>query len=320
MYSHRALYTAIVSLMLACAPKPEALKDGSVAADTAIGVVPPSREDPIAPAASPPAVPPDTSPPTGRILVAVTVDRTGSVTFDPVYYLPPDGLPSGYPPGLDTGVVSFQARYTNPSRPYVVLDGGDSVGTLYPTEAYQSSCTGTGYTGKGYMTPVISGTWAGLAITGPAPSVAWRRLELTTPERLSLGLLARPLLLALEDTPAGADSALLDRGFAYQSLTDSTRLLAAALHHDALRPGPNYERLSVFIIARRDSTGLVPVYSWSHGGIEEGRQERGFLDAADLDGDGTLEFVTSVSYYESTTYQVIQANGGEWSPGAGAGC
>jgi len=318
VHPFRSLQAALLVLILGCSPKPEAPE--SVPAPPRPSSAETLDSAPESPpfVASPLPAAADTSPLTGRLLVAVTVDGRGSVTFDPVYYLPTDSSPRPYPPGLDTGVAAFQARYAAPTRPYVVLEGGHAIGALHPTEAYESSCTGQ--TGTGYITPAPQGPWAGLAITGPPLPVAWHRRDLTSQERLTLLQLARPLLLALEASPAGADSALLDRGFAYEALADSTRLLAAALHHDALRPGRYHERLSVFLIARRDSTGYVPVYSWSHGGVEEGRQVRGFLDAADLDGDGALEFVTSISYYESTTYQVIQANGGEWSPGASAGC
>jgi hypothetical protein len=151
------------------------------------------------------AATPDTGPPAGRLLVAVTVEVRRGVTFEPAYFLPMDGPPSPYPPGLDTGVAAFEETYANPARPYAVLEGGDLIGTLHPTGAFQSSCTG--HSGSGHITPATGEKWVGLAITGSVAASRWRRRELTAREQLALRQFARPHLLALEASPAGADSA-----------------------------------------------------------------------------------------------------------------
>lgn len=269
----------------------------------------------LPPVASPPV---DSTVVDGRLVVAVSIDPHRGVTFDPVIFLPKDGDPSPYPAGLDTGLVAFQQVYATPTRVYTVLEAGRPIGVLHPTGAHESSCVG--FTGDGVLEPPRSGPWGGLAVTGTLATSPWSRRELTVSERAALARLARPLLLGLDATAAGADSAVVDRGFAYQAGPDSAPLLAAALHRDEPRSQGYQERLSIFLIAQAGPDGPTATFTWAHGGVEEGRQERGFLDAADLDEDGELDFVTSISYYESLEYRIVRASGGEWPVGASAGC
>ena len=87
--------------------------------------------------------------------------------------------------------------------------------------------------------------------------------------------------------------------------------------------GDSAATYSLFMIFEPGGGGYKPALTWFHRGGEADSAARGFVDQADIDGDGVAEVVAAGSYYESNDYIVYKKRQGRWVSvyqGGGGGC
>ncbi|HEU4558264.1 MAG TPA: hypothetical protein VFS20_10455 [Longimicrobium sp.] len=276
------------------------------------------RGDSPAVAAKPPVARED------HVLLAVDWMEEGGTTTEVFAVMPAAG---GFAQPVIADSASsarFYERWLNPGHRYTVLRGGrttgsltiaenDAQGCMALTAATRASVSESGFHGSGLATSAPIGRDSAIVDQAAGADLAAvtallrRELE-STGESWSPDAEVKALLVAL---PGGGAA-----------------VVGSAAIRDLGEEADQRARAATFIIAERAADGsLQPAVTWKRARgdqeAEDEQFERRFVDAADLDGDGTPEIVARTAMTESWLYTIYKRGPGGWTEvyrGGGGGC
>jgi hypothetical protein len=259
-----------------------------------------------------------------HVLLAIDWLEEGGTTAEVFAVMPAAG---GFAePMIDDSASAARSyeRWLNPGHSYSVLRGGRATGTVAIAEndaqgcmaltaTTQASVSEAGFHGSGIATDAPIGRSAAV-VDEPSPADLAAMTALLRREVESTGQAWRP------DAEVRALVVALPGGGA--------ALVGSAAIRESGPEADQRARAAAFIVAERETDGsLRPVVTWKHArGDEEAEDEqfeRRFVDAADLDGDGTPEIVARTAMTESWLYTIYKRGPGGWREvyrAGGRGC
>lgn len=263
-----------------------------------------------------------TSPPGATtVLFAVgRYDASVPVHMEPIVVI--SGGKFTAPPTDDEAATKrFTDNYFKPGRMYSMIFGGGRAGSLKVVKNVEPGCVGIIAEVEAQTSVKFSSKVRALA-TGSDRIGAGEssRRAPTEAERASALEVARTVYGV-----RGVGAALVKR-MKVENLTatdlerDGKFELVGNFQIDA----GEYVMHNLFVIFEPMANGkFKPAFTWYHKGGESEFEDREFVDAVDLNLDGTAEVIAEGSYYESNDYVIYQRQAGKWRPiykGGGGGC
>ena len=302
-----ACFAACAVLLAACADEgaPEAASSDDVAVDSA-------------------AIGADTTAATTRfvprdsIVFAFRVSEYEQVYFEPIYLLDGDSAASAT---LEQGTPegdAFEARWYTPGSRYHASSGGVPAGEVELDGAALAGCTGMPGDAS-FVEKVPAAPMRGLAFARPHPAARFV-VEPTAEEDRATRDAALERLRGTGVPEEKLAEAVWDPVVAVVT-PDGARTLMTAVELSAFDDAE--VPAMAFVMLESTPAGMRVVDARARDGrlLDEPRPE--FVDAADLDGDGTPEIVLNNVYYESWDYTILRRSRGRWEPvfrGGASGC
>lgn len=200
----------------------------------------------------------------------------------------------------DKGYKKFEEDYFQPGRTFQVLFGGANAGTIVLNRA--DSEFGRGY-GTYRGNAPIRGRISAIATSGSPNVKPESSRRPPTPAQQAAAISLAKTMFTNAGVPPQPLSNIHFENLTVSSLTPSPgeKLLASFSVEDSVG-----NRHAVFFVASLREGGLTPEFAWTHVTKTEAQVEvMGFIDQADLFGDGREEIIAEVSYYENWHYVVL---------------
>ncbi len=259
-----------------------------------------------------------------HVLLAVDWTEEGGTTTEVFAVMPAAG---GFAePVIDDSASSsqFYERWLNPGHRYTVLRGGRATGSLTIAENDAQGCMAlTATTRAAVSEPGFHGS--GIATSAPVG-----RDSVIVDEPSSADLAAATVLLrqAMESMSVAWRPDAEVKALVVALPGSVSALVGSAAIRDSGAEADQRARAAAFIIAEWGTDGVLrPMVIWKAArGEEEGEDEQfeqRFVDAADLDGDGTPEIVARTAMTESWLYTIYKRGPDGWTMayrGGGGGC
>lgn len=258
------------------------------------------------------------------MLLAVDWMEEGQTTAEVFAVLPAAG---GFAePAIDESASSarFYERWLNPGHGYTMLRGGQATGTVTIAENDAQGCMALAATTRA---AVSEAGFYGSAIATSAP-IGRSAAVVDEPSSAHLAMMTVLLRREVESTGQSWRPDAEVKGLVVSLPGGGAALVGSATIRDSGAEADQRAGAAAFIIAERQTDRSIrPMVTWKNPrGDEESEDEqfeRRFVDAADLDGDGTPEIVARTAMTESFLYTIYKRGAGGWTEvyrGGGGGC